>query len=173
MAENLDTKKWYIMTPRGGEPSVIVHSEYADLEGKFSRLSHAYDTKEAIFEDKNVLLEPCKLCGGVVYIWYSGDMKERLQEKNICFSCDFWESVHAEVQRKGTKKIIVEGSAYHISKDTPGDYFKGHGGRRFVIRYLATGEEVVSHNLWHDGDVPPNFKEKLPDTAEFVKQSIV
>ena len=118
------------MTPRGGEPSVIVHSEYADLGGKFSRLSHAYDTKEAIFEDKNVLLEPCKLCGGVVYIWYSEGMRERLQEKNICFSCDFWESVHAEVQRKGTKKIIVEGSAYHISKDTPGDYFKGHGGRR-------------------------------------------
>lgn len=45
----------------------------------------------------------------------------------------------------------------------------GYGGALFRIRWLATGEVTETRNLWYQGVIPPKWRERMPDTAEFVK----
>lgn len=65
-----------------------------------------------------------------------------------------------------SKAIVVDGVHYRIGRGNGG----GFGGRKFVIKYLASGEVVETHDLWYQGQIPPMFREQLPDTAEFVPQ---
>jgi hypothetical protein len=44
--------------------------------------------------------------------------------------------------------------------------FYGHGGREFRIR-LASGEVVNTNNLWHGGQIPERFWNRMPDNATF------
>ena len=46
--------------------------------------------------------------------------------------------------------------------------FRGYGGKGIKIK-LHTGEIIVTNNLWHNGEVPKEFRDRLPDNAEFIK----
>lgn len=46
----------------------------------------------------------------------------------------------------------------------------GHAGRTFTFRLLATGEEIVSHNVWFGGEIPAEFLDRMPDNCEIVPE---
>jgi hypothetical protein len=43
----------------------------------------------------------------------------------------------------------------------------GFGGRRFDIR-MNNGKEIMTNNLWYNGKIPENHREKLADNATFI-----
>ncbi|MEV0556320.1 hypothetical protein AB0I27_23060 [Streptomyces sp. NPDC050597] len=68
------------------------------------------------------------------------------------------------------KRVVVAGEHYVLGDDKP-DYpkaFKGFGGRRFAIEFLD-GRRIVTHDLWHQGVVPPKWRERYPNNARFVQ----
>ena len=60
---------------------------------------------------------------------------------------------------------MAAGTKAHPMSDSP---FRGYGGRGIKIK-LQTGEIIVTNNLWHNGKVPKEFRDRLPDNAEFIK----
>ena len=66
--------------------------------------------------------------------------------------------------------VRVNHEHYCIEEEGIGTYgFKGHGGRKFHIKFFD-GREVITDNLWYQGVIPPKYRELLPDNAEFVPQ---
>lgn len=66
-----------------------------------------------------------------------------------------------------TKRVVVNGEHYYLGDDKPGYGFKGFGGHRWEIEFFD-GRKVITHDLWHQGTVPPKWRERYPDNARFV-----
>lgn len=81
----------------------------------------------------------------------------------------FWTEQAAD--RRGA--VVIGHTHYRIRPDnTPGkSEYAGYGGRMHRIRWLATGETFETRNLWYQGVIPPSWRDRLPDDAEFVKGS--
>ena len=45
---------------------------------------------------------------------------------------------------------------------------RGFSGRKHVIKFFD-GREIVSTNLWYNGEIPESHRELLPNNAEFIK----
>lgn len=80
-----------------------------------------------------------------------------------CFHKNFWN----EIVDEKDLHTIIDGVSYYICKENDKSYFRGHGGQKFVIK-KNTGEVVATTNLWCQGDIPNEYRELLPDNAEFV-----
>lgn len=131
----------------------------------WSRISLGYDTVEKLKEDCGVPDEPCRLCGQMFQTDYMDEVKKVLLEKNICFTCDYWERMIARPDQD--RCVRIEGRHYTIAEAESGpSMFKGHGGRSFSIEFFD-GRSVATNNLWHQGAIPAHFKDKLPDNAKF------
>lgn len=86
-----------------------------------------------------------------------------------CFQIDFWND---NVEAKDKPRIArIKGEQYYIGKENQNG-FRGFCGRKFCIRFLD-GREVVTTNLWYNGVIPEDFKERLSDNAEFIKDKDV
>ncbi len=59
--------------------------------------------------------------------------------------------------------VIATGHAYSIGSSD--DYPKGFGGSRFLICF-HDGREIITDSLWHLGDIPAEWRSRLPDNAE-------
>lgn len=51
--------------------------------------------------------------------------------------------------------------------------FLGYGGHVWYIQFLdnnqfRSGHIIKTNNLWHQGTIPPKFREQLPDNARFL-----
>ena len=83
-----------------------------------------------------------------------------------CFMIDFW---NEKVNDKNNINVVrAEGEQYYIGNENNNNSFRGFGGRKFVVKFFD-GREVVSTNLWYNGAIPEDFKERLLDNAEFVR----
>lgn len=112
----------------------------------------------------------CKQCGCV----YFQDL-----ERNECFHCDFWiKRLGKYVSQKTSNKmmLVIDGHIYSDAGAThpsQSKRYNGFGGSVFTIKLKETGEVWTTNNLWHGGDIPPSFYEKMPDNAEFIKEKEV
>ena len=72
-----------------------------------------------------------------------------------------------------TGAVIIGNTHYRIMPDLPTSSrdHAGMAGRLYRIRMLATGEVIETRNLWHQGVIPPSWRDRLPDDAEFVTAS--
>lgn len=111
----------------------------------------------------------CKECGDVLYDQWIEDVKQRVLTEKLCHGCLFW-SDYAKTS-SDPAHLVVNGYHYVISPDQPNGYrgFVGHGGAEFLIKF-SDGREVVSRNLWAQGQVPQHFRDRLPDNAEFLQR---
>jgi hypothetical protein len=164
----MDGKKWYTVREYKKHSTVIVHDVRENVKplhsgGKYVSVSCGFDTKEELEEHYKIPKWKCSKCGGVVELSYHH--RKQLEDKKMCFSCDFWDS---KVKSKNGR-VIINSECYYIKPDNPNAMFKGHGGRSFKIRILDTGEVIHTKNLWNAGGVPDVFKNELPDNAEFMK----
>lgn len=98
-------------------------------------------------------------CCGQIELQFGGD--GRLAAMRRCFSCDFW----IEILTKPETLVLRGGSgkkcAYSIAPDLragESESCAGFGGAKHVIQF-ADGSEVVTHNLWGNGEIPERFLE--------------
>lgn len=107
----------------------------------------------------------CIECGETIDFG-TGVWKTLLTDQH-CFTCWHW---LRELDNKTKRVVIVDGVYYSIGKETKDRAeFRGHGGRRFHIRYHdRTKEDDVTTNLWCGGDIPERFSHLFPNNAEFL-----
>jgi hypothetical protein len=103
----------------------------------------------------------CIECGG------PGNAHERLDgavllAEKLCSDCHFWIK---KIKDTAPNRVIAKGHHYRIGR--PGEAFPGFAGRKFVINF-NDGRQITTTNLWHQGEVPARFRDRLPDNAVFV-----
>lgn len=111
----------------------------------------------------------CKECGEKEGTKHFHESISTLMEgQNLCFECLFWVK-HLE-GGDGQERVRIDGKHYIIGEETdaPKNY-RGFSGEKFVIRF-HDGREVTTTNLWGNGDIPPHFRERMPDNAVFVNK---
>ena len=95
---------------------------------------------------------------------YKRELMEDAYIGNRCFYCSFWEE---KVRIKGDpNQTIVNGEHYMVGSSTNGP-IRGFGGADFSIEYFD-GRRIECNNLWHQGEIPEHFRNRLPDNAKFV-----
>jgi hypothetical protein len=167
--EEYHTRKfWFLIS--NNETGMIVHDTMDRVNAKkhldWTSRSGAYDTKEMLIDYKGIPDEPCKSCGSVFGTNFIEPVKTQLISRNICFTCMHWME-KIEIKDKPTT-VRVNHMHYKIEPDDPKAYFKGFGGAEFKIRF-HDGREVVTHNLWYQGEIPERFWDRLPDNAVFIQ----
>ena len=60
------------------------------------------------------------------------------------------------------------GHHYQLASEGASQGERGFGGKVFEVRFFD-GRVVVTHNLWHQGEVPAHFRARLPDNAVFAE----
>ena len=109
----------------------------------------------------------CMKCGKTdVNTDYMEPEKSEMIAASLCFHCHYWTE---RIQRTHVKtQVVVKGVVYQIGPESAnsGHAFRGHGGRRFKIKFFD-GRVIETTNLWVNGDVPPHFRDDIPDNADF------
>lgn len=111
----------------------------------------------------------CRICAKDIDFNYHH--REQLETRQLCVTCDFWWDkvewrANGDITEDGDRVVRVHNNHYVIHQDvTYGP--QGFGGRKHVIKF-DSGEEVTTHNLWHQGEIPKWFRESLPNNATFV-----
>lgn len=108
----------------------------------------------------------CIICGEEIPLnRYTND--QELREHQMCFDCNFWrDMLERDAERPPYTCCVIDGTHYVIEPDEPNSFFKGFGGAEFHI-YFDDGYEVVTHNLWCQGEPEGYWKEKFPNNAKF------
>lgn len=107
-------------------------------------------------------MHECKNCG-------QRETEERgfRLAKGFCFTCDFWQE---KVEMKDRAEVArIDGKHFIVGPEDAGP-FRGFGGAKFRIAF-DDGRRLVTTNLWFQGEIPPNFREKLPDNARWAEGS--
>ena len=154
-----NSDKWWLIQRRvGGGYSASTFNSREDAEAEYARWRE---------------VGTCRECGDGLNDRYVEPYKTQIRERQLCMSCLFWTG-YVEGNTNPTH-VVVGGFHYVIEPDrdtTRGYGCLGHGGARFDIRFFD-GREVVSRNLWAQGEIPDHFRDRLVDTAEFVKRGHV
>ena len=112
----------------------------------------------------------CSECGEDAALSYMGEIGLTMREQTLCFNCAFWFEKIALGVRRCDSVVRINGRHYVIEAEPDRtrrgwqDGMVGHGGREFQIRF-DSGREVVTHNLWYQGEIPERWQERLPDNA--------
>lgn len=106
----------------------------------------------------------CRECGEEDDLngYYGADERERL---SLCFGCHHWTRLLALAD--DPKTVRVNGRHYRISEENT-DFcgFRGFGGAKFIVAF-NDGRRVRTSNLWHQGEIPWWFRDRMPDNATF------
>ena len=110
----------------------------------------------------------CRECGKRVKVGaYDGEL--RLEEHKLCFTCNYWINyVILEADQPNDRiPLRAKGSHYVAVMDNSAGGFKGFGGARFIFEHVD-GRVIFCNNVWHQGNIPDTFKERLPDNGRFL-----
>jgi hypothetical protein len=120
--------------------------------------------------DKVESLLTCKVCNNLAKVHFNEAMNNRLIEAETCFNCDFWQEKVMWREQKDPNSFVVNGVHYRVQPDVSYTGLGvGHGGAKFIIKPLDESRaEIVTHNLWCQGDIPAHFRDKLTDNAIFL-----
>lgn len=114
----------------------------------------------------------CVICGKD----YSDEIFD-LVKPGHCFQCSHWEEQYEldttfrSNPENNQVVIIVDGCHYVADIDTnkKDDFFKGFGGSNWYVKF-NDGRIGAFDNVWHQGEIPERFRQKLPDNAVFITQ---
>jgi hypothetical protein len=167
----MEEKDWILVSEK--HKSYIVHDFYRNVKmisegGKFHSKSCAYKTRDELIEKCKILPEPCIECGSVVQSNYLEPSGSEIKKYNICFSCNHWRQ---KVERYSNKdQVVIDGDCYYIKPNKDPDCgFSGFGGQLFHIK-KDNGEIIHTNNMWHNGEIPSHFRDRLKDNAKFIQQ---
>lgn len=110
----------------------------------------------------------CKICGKEEnpdnYICRDSLIKEQL-----CLYCHFWQERYNYDQSHSKEGVVIDGIHYYIGDESSKSHSRGFGGAKFQIQF-NDGEIVNTTNLWCQGEIPPEWKDKFPNNAKFIYQ---
>lgn len=106
----------------------------------------------------------CKVHRGVFYPGGHYD-RVRLVKSGVCGHCDSWLGLW---QRRDNSDIArINGEHYVIGAGF--DSVKGMGGAKVTIKF-DDGRIVSTSDLWHQGTIPSQLKNVMPDNAKFAQR---
>lgn len=106
----------------------------------------------------------CKVCAREINTrGFVAEQRHRLETVGICSSCDFW--AEKRLERNDPKVARINGQHYRLSQ--AGNLFTMTGDYR--IRFYD-GREVQVTGLSHQGRIPREWAQVLPDNAVFVER---
>lgn len=112
----------------------------------------------------------CRSCGERTQATYSEPTRSNMVLNQLCFDCLFWTELVRE--RQDPTHFVAEGNHYTIGPEDgvgPGGIrARGYGGRRYAVYFTSPARRVITTNLWHQGEVPERFRDRLPDNAVLV-----
>ncbi|MDH2424851.1 hypothetical protein [Sphaerisporangium sp. TRM90804] len=79
---------------------------------------------------------------------------------------DYWGPGGFRDRDDPTRRVVIDGEHYLIGDGTGPS--RGFGGRRFDVEFFD-GRTVATRDLWHQGVIPPKWRDRYPDNARFVK----
>lgn len=90
--------------------------------------------------------------------------------EGIHASGHFWMGLIS--QRDNPNHVVVKGTHYQIGPEDSSirRQWRAFHGDRFNIKF-NDGRTATSTNLWCQGPIPAQFREQLPDNAEFIRES--
>lgn len=90
--------------------------------------------------------------------------------KSVSHNDDFWGPGGTRDLDDPVRRVVVDGEHYMLGDDNPNlpSSCKGFGGRRYRIEFFD-GRTVPTSDLWHQGTIPPKWRERYPDNARFVR----
>lgn len=104
----------------------------------------------------------CPICGKE----YNED-SSYIEKHGQCFSCKFWsEKILQDSVSEPHRVAIIDGTHYFIDDEDSESEFRGFGGSKFHIIF-NDGVEVITTNLWCQGDIPEFWRPHFPDNAKF------
>lgn len=106
----------------------------------------------------------CVDCGQRDLLGWEDRTREKLEATGLCFDCLHWAQARKAMAGKSWKHFVSKGSFYTIGDTYEGG---GFGGTRWHVTWPC-GHVEDTKNLWHGGDVPEHWRERLPDNAELV-----
>lgn len=118
-------------------------------------------TPAAVKSDKYPPIEKCACCGAYARCSYMDAVAQKMQARQMCFSCSFWEDRCQE-----NWLTIIDGHTYGPGNRTSGE-MRGMAGRRFDIEYFD-GRRVTTYDLWSGGEIPEPFRSRMQDNARFL-----
>lgn len=112
----------------------------------------------------------CRVCGREFQeVSYCNEYRDVCSSE--CFNKLYWIEKVRFYQNNPNKSVAIDGDLYYIDdEDSEDKGYKGFGGRRFVIRIKDSGKIIVTTSLWHNGKIPEEFRDQIPDNAEFIKE---
>lgn len=137
------------------------------LQGGKHAISYGQDEAKARAAWAALWAKPlCRECGEPELSEYIPETQRQIEERQLCFSCNFWTN---KLEEFGADHFVADGCLYRIRPDAPIGYrgFVGHGGAEFTVEYPG-GQQRTTKNLWAAGPVPEHFRDRFPDTARFV-----
>jgi hypothetical protein len=134
----------------------IVESDVHITNG-FSSRSRAYETREELIEDNEILPDPCYMCGSIIKANYASPIGDQIKDRNLCFFCNFW--LEIQFDKDNPRRFFIDHNAYFMKDDDPNASFQGFGGCLFIIK--KDDKEIHTHNLWHNGEIPELFWDKI------------
>ncbi|KPM55780.1 hypothetical protein ACG83_10935 [Frankia sp. R43] len=88
------------------------------------------------------------------------------------FVAQFWDEKiawHANGDRTDKGQQVIRSGGEHYVVGPEGDPLPGFGGHPFAFRLDEGGELFHTANLWHQGAIPDEYADQLPDNAERVQ----
>lgn len=87
-----------------------------------------------------------------------------------CFHINFWND-KVESVRTEPRQVVINGEVYWIGDEDQHPFeFRGFTGLKFKIKRRDTGEVFETTNLWYNGKVPEEYKDKIKDNADFITE---
>ena len=87
-----------------------------------------------------------------------------------CFQTKHWLNIKEDMGRNTCRYAVINREVYFIGDENAN--WKGYGGMKFTIRFLQTGNEITTTNLWHNGSVreikDPELRAFFKNNAEFI-----
>ena len=106
----------------------------------------------------------CKICGKEIEkSSYSND----ILCSSECFHVNFWNELVEEYNKDPYHNPVVNGTKYYVGDENNAGAFRGFDGARFCILF-NDGTIILSTNLWCNGEVPEEYKDKLKNNAKFI-----
>ncbi|TMR92836.1 hypothetical protein [Nonomuraea basaltis] len=66
------------------------------------------------------------------------------------------------------RRVVIDANLYLIGDGRGSHGFRGFGGHRFDIEFFD-GRRVTTTDLWHQGVIPPKWRERYPNNARVVQ----
>ena len=121
----------------------------------------------------------CPICGRVddpeEYI--NSPIRKIMEEKEVCFHCSFWYNIHKRdhIKDPSTTPVVVNHSHWSYPSLEPVHSSKSYG---WTYRPVPTmhyilfedGRIAETNQLWHQGEIPKQFRQLIPNNAVFISR---